>query len=148
MHIRRVVAEHINSYARAHQAGQILEADKHLRWVCSGLGRILGKLLESEPNCGEYRWVDDILPQSATLDSSGVFALRGILIWGVTKGTTQQWVEPVEVSITLSRSGRGIARVDANVADAEYEIGTVTYKRRDEISSRQPTRRWTFHFSG
>ncbi len=149
MHIRRLVALHIQQYRDAEGAGDEQRLQYELRFVCSGLARILGRLLERNPERGPYRWVDDILPNEVTVLCGRHEAIvRGLVVWGVVSGTTQEWVDPIEVTIKLSCTGRRIARIEAKLGNASAGLGTVEFKWRSELDRYPSPVKWLLEVSG
>lgn len=106
-----------------------VQKEEALRWVCAGLERLLGMLLNG---CtGWNGWVDgilpaeDMLPDAIEVISSTALSIRGRAVWGEAKGPF--WIEPFHATVQISDAADTIVSYNLLFADAARGLGTVPY---------------------
>ena len=62
-----------------------------------------------------------------------MFKFHGFAVWGLVGQTWKEWVEPVEVTVRLSRTGRRMPYFHAKVGDAAVGLGTVELNVREQL---------------
>ena len=119
-----MLARDVRSYLRVH--GRADESEEHeLRSVCSGLARLVGRLLEGHEQWNRYQWVDSVLLSLAAVVSDEEVSVVGGMIWGA-KGSGQQWVEPFFASVRASED-ENLLGYHIICGDAATGIGKMPY---------------------
>ena len=124
------VAEFVRSYIRASHGGDASEEQEALRWICAGLERLLGELLQGSE--GWAGWVDgifpatDMVPDALKVISPVELTVRGSALWGkASRGPF--WIEPFLASVRISENTDTILSYSVKFADAARGLGTVPY---------------------
>ncbi len=117
------------------------ERERHRRWLCSGLSFLLGRRVKTHDEWGQWRWIDSLYPDNVEVVGPKQIRIVGQIVWGVVKGTTQQWVEPAEVMLGLTTSEDSVL-VEAKIGDAAIGLGTLTYAERDAWRKRPKPSSW------
>ena len=140
-----MVAESARAYLVAVAAGSAEERAAALRDLCAALARLLGRRLAGEAAWGRWRWVDDILPESAPVMSPTACEVWGLAIWG-EDGGREQWVEPFAASLRLADGG-ALEAYRLRFVDAAAGLGRVPYGTRRRSFVRDAPPEWQFDFT-
>lgn len=138
------LADEVRSYLLVHGRGDEAE-EIQLRSVCSGIARLLGRLLDSEERWNRYYWVDAILPTSVTVPLPGELNIQGLVIWG-DRGTTQQWWEPFAATMRVYASPDTVLGYQMMFGNAQLGLGKVRYNTHPRGWNWAPPESWLFVF--
>ena len=116
------LAEFASSYIDASHDGQSPQNEDALHWVCAGLARLLGALLDVEREW--HGWVDDVFPATDLLSDAVVvssdteLSVRGLAIWAKYARDSPFWKEPFFGWLRISKEHDAIVSYRINFADA------------------------------
>jgi hypothetical protein len=144
------VAEFVRSYIRASSGGDASEEQEALRWICAGLERLLGGLLQGS---GEWTgWVDgifpatDMVPDALKVTSPVELTVRGSALWGkASRGPF--WIEPFLALLRISEDADALLSYSVKFADAARGLGTVPYDKHLRRPDWFFPAEWLFTFS-
>lgn len=124
------VAEFVRSYIRASRGGDSSAEQEALRWICAGLERLLGDLLQGSE--GWTGWVDgifpatDMVPDALKVISPVQLTIRGSALWGkASRGPF--WIEPFLASVQICENTDALLSYSVKFADATRGLGAVPY---------------------
>jgi hypothetical protein len=136
MNCRKYVALTTRLYLEARNTENYSKAEKHLQSLGFSLSSILGRLLEKEPSWGSDRWIDYIVSSELKFVSRNVAVLTGFAVWGLLSNMGKQWIEPVEIIMQFSASGRRLPCLLVKFVDANKGIGAHPLKAREQLRLR------------
>ena len=127
------------------------ERQEALRWVCAGLERLLGGMLQQHEESQRFCWVDGILPGDILSEPVKVLSpveltLHGLAIWGENVDGPF-WIEPFFASLRISDSNETIISYDLGFGDAIRGLGTVPYGKHLRRADWFFPTEWVFRFS-
>lgn len=143
---RKYAARDIHLYIQARYAADSVSEQRHLQYMCWGISRLLGHLLHEDPSWGPDRWLDRIIPVKVIVESEHVLKFHGFAVWGLISQIWKEWVEPVEVIVRLSSTGRRMPYFRAKLGDAGVGLGTVALAVREQLIIRAHPERHRLYF--
>ena len=125
------IAEFVRAYVEAARSDDSSQEHEALRWLCSGLERLLQRRLEGREG-SEGWWVDgvlpalDMVPEAVTVISAVEVSVRGCAVWGKVAGGPF-WIEPFFGVARISENGDSIVGYELHFADAARGLAKVPF---------------------
>jgi hypothetical protein len=143
------LAGYVRSYIDHASTGNASMKQEALRWVCAGLERLLGELLEGDSEW--IGWVDgilpatDILPDTVDVISSTAMSIRGSALWG-KNAAGPFWIEPFACLVEITNAQDILMNYELRLGDAAEGLGRVPYIKHVRKPQWFRPAQWLFTF--
>lgn len=123
--LESILATRLRHVEESSVAGSDDDRTRLQRDAASIVARLLGEHLRTREEWGASRWIDDMLLDDIRRDATR-WILEGRAVWGVTSGSTRQWVEPLQAQIEVA-DDRSIRDYRLFFASASRGLGRSEY---------------------